>query len=118
MGKIFQKENLWRSLEYMEQYFNGSIFHVSMKVSEDETITYLVNGINTQISFSFCLREKDIVVFTLSNGLKVNKSTLSEDNFIEDLNIIFNDVSKLNKDFLSFVRRKKINNIKSKSIGL
>lgn len=116
MEKIFQKENLWRCLEYLEEYFNGSTFHVSMKVSEDETITYLVNGQNTQISFSFCMIEKDIVVLTLSNGLKVNKSILSDGNFVNDLNVIFNGVSKLDKDFFSFVRIKKINNIKSKGL--
>lgn len=112
MDKIFQKESLWRCLEYLEEYFNGSDFHVSLKVSEDEIISYSINGKNTKISFKFCLRKNDVLVFTFCDGLKITQTILSEDNFMCDFGNIFNVISESNKDFHSFVRRKKINNIK------
>lgn len=114
MQKIFDRENLWRSIEFLEEYLNESGFGVNISVDEDEFIKYLISTKNNNISCNFFVKGDKLKISVSLKGNTFIKDYIIEGTDVKcEMKKIMNRISEQDLELSNYVRHIKIKNLKN-----
>lgn len=110
MSNIFSKDCLWRSIEFLEEYFAESSFRVNITVKESGHVLYEINSNKNSSIFDFFVLD-DKLRISIHRGTDLTNYSSSH---IIDENNIERDIKKYinsadhSYEFSDYIRLKKI----------